>query len=71
MNSNKLRSKMALYGDTGGTLAKILGISQQRFSAKINDKDAEFTQGEIQAIKDRYKLTPQEVDNIFFDNKVS
>ncbi|HZK57048.1 MAG TPA: XRE family transcriptional regulator [Clostridia bacterium] len=71
MNTNMLRAKMALFGDTGGVLSRALGISQQRFSAKINDKNAEFTQGEIQLIKDRYDLTAEEVDEIFFNKKVS
>lgn len=71
MNTNKLRAKMALYGDTGNNLSEALGISPQRFSAKINDNNAEFTQGEIQIIKDRYKLTAKEVDDIFFNQKVS
>ena len=71
MNTNKLRAKMALFGDTGSTLAEAIGISQQRFSAKLNGKDAEFTQGEIQTIKDRYNLTAEEVDDIFFNIKVS
>lgn len=71
MNTNKLRAKMALFGDTGNTLSETLGISPQRFSAKINDNNAEFTQGEIQIIKDRYNLTADEVDDIFFDKKVS
>ena len=71
MNTNKLRAKMALYGDTGGTLAKALDLSPQWLSRKINEKNAEFTQGEIQAIKDRYNLTAEEVDEIFFDIKVS
>lgn len=71
MNTNKLRAKMALHGDTGGTLSDALGISQQRFSMKINDNNAEFTQSEIQMIKNRYNLTPEEVDEIFFNIKVS
>lgn len=71
MNTNKLRAKMALHGDTGGTLAKALDLSPQWLSRKLNEKNAEFTQGEIQAIKDRYNLTAEEVDEIFFDIKVS
>lgn len=71
MNTNKLRAKMALYGDTGTALSEFLGISQQRFSAKINKNNAEFTQGEIQLIKDRYQLSAEEVDEIFFDDEVS
>lgn len=72
MNSNKLRSAMALHGDTGGDLAKVLGISQQSFSYKLNAKNGgEFTQGEIQIIKERYSLTAFDVDSIFFDKNVS
>ena len=69
MNTNKLRAKMALYGDTGNTLSEAIGLSPQRFSAKINDNNAQFMQGEIQIIKDRYNLTPKEVDEIFLSNK--
>ena len=71
MNTNKLRSKMALFGDTGSTLSEVLGISPQRFSAKLNENKAEFTQREIQIIKDRYDLTAEEVDDIFFNKRVS
>lgn len=67
MNINLFKSKMKLYGDTNSTLAKAIGISQQRLSAKINETSgAEFTQSEIEKIKIRYELTPEEIDNIFF-----
>ena len=67
MNKNLLRSKMVLFGDTNETLATALGISPQRLSAKINAKDgAEFTQGEINVIKKLYRLTLQELNDIFF-----
>jgi hypothetical protein len=63
---------MILHGDTGNTLAKALGISPQRFSAKINERNgAEFTQGEIMAIKERYNLSADDIDDIFFSKKVS
>lgn len=67
MNKNLLRSKMVLFGDTNETLAAALGISPQRLSAKINAKDgAEFVQGEIKVIRDRYHLTDEETALIFF-----
>lgn len=72
MNGNLIRSKMALWGDTNGTLAEYLGISRQRLSAKINETyGAEFTQKEIKKIKIRYALTSEEIDEIFFTQKVS
>lgn len=65
MNKNLLKSKMALFGDTGAILAEYLGISQNTFSLKLNG-DAVFTQPEIQKIKEKYKLTSEEIDQIFF-----
>lgn len=67
MNKNLLVSKIKLHGDNQADLAKAIGISPQRFSAKLNETDgAEFTQGEIQKVKERYNLTSDEVDAIFF-----
>lgn len=70
MNTTLLKSKMVLFGDTNTTLGKALGIAYQTVSAKINNTNgAEFTQGEILKIKNRYELTPKEVDEIFLTNK--
>lgn len=72
MNVNALKSKMALYGDTGGDLAEYLGISRTTLSAKMSENNgAEFTQGEIHKMKERYNLNSKEVDDIFFEEKVS
>jgi len=47
-------------------LARALNLSQQRLSAKRNSTNgAEFTQSEIQIIKERYNLTDKEVVEIF------
>lgn len=71
MNKNLLISKMKLYGDTQADLAAAIGCSLQRLNAKINETDgAEFKQGEIKIIRDRYHLTADEVDQIFFTQKV-
>lgn len=72
MNKDLLRSVMALYGDTFGDLADFLGISPQSVSNKVNEKvinkkKIEFRQGEITAIKNRYGLTSEQVDAIFFN----
>lgn len=72
MNKNQLRSFMVLNGDNDGKLAEYLGLSRSRFSAKINETGgAEFNQGEISKIKQRYNLTANEIDSIFFDQRVS
>ena len=67
MNPKFLRIKMLINGDTNATLAQYVGITPQRFSAKLNETGgAEFTQGEIEKIRCKYHLTPQEVIDIFF-----
>lgn len=72
MNKNELEAMMKRHGDTGCTLANYLGIARSTFSAKINETNgAEFTQGEILMIKTKYSLTADEIDTIFFAQKVS
>lgn len=67
MNKNKLESVMKLHGDTGTSLSTYLGIARSTFSAKLNETNgAEFTQGEISSIKEKYNLDAEEVVEIFF-----
>ena len=66
MNKAKLKSIMVLHGDTNKDIADLLEISEQSVSCKINENGTEFKQGEIAKIKDRYGLSPAEVDAIFF-----
>ncbi|WP_077391666.1 helix-turn-helix domain-containing protein [Mobilibacterium timonense] len=65
MNKNELEAEMKRYGDTGAALASYLNMARSTLSNKMNGK-AEFTQGEITAIKERYSLTPTQIDTIFF-----
>lgn len=72
VNKLKLESVMKLHGDTGTSLALYLGIARPTFSAKINETNgAEFTQGEISMIRSKYSLSPEDVVEIFFAEKVS
>lgn len=66
MNSNILKSKIKLNEDTQENLAEYLGITNSTLSFKINGKN-DFLRAEIQLIKQRYNLTPQEIDQIFFN----
>lgn len=67
LNKNELEAEMKRHGDTGGTLAKYLGIARGTFSAKLNETNgAEFTQGEIAKIKERYSLDAEAIVVIFF-----
>ena len=65
-------SKMKLFGDTQESIAEALGLSLSRVNAKINGTyGAEFRQGEITFFRNRWHLTPDEVDQIFFASTVS
>ena len=66
MSKKLLKIKMLEYGDTMDTLAEFLGISRQSLCNKINERGTEFRQGEIAKIKERYHLTAEEVEAIFF-----
>ena len=66
MNIRLLESKMKLYGDTNVTLAKYLKRTPQSLSAKKRGKGGDFTRKEIDMIKERYSLTAEEIDAIFF-----
>lgn len=72
MNKNMFVSKMKLFGDTQSVLAEALDLSLSRLNAKINETDgAEFRQREIAFFRNRWNLTPEEVDQIFFASFVS
>lgn len=63
---------MKLHGDNGQDLCDYIDLSRSRFSAKLNETGgAEFTQSEIAKVKEKYDLTAEEIDAIFFNSKVS
>ena len=63
---------MKLHGDNQSDLADYIGISLQRFNAKINGTGgAVFDMVEIAKIKKKYNLTAEQVDLIFFASDVS
>ena len=66
MNGSLLKSIMVLNGDTIRKLAEHLDISPQSVSDKINERGTEFKQGEIAMIKERYNLSADQVEAIFF-----
>lgn len=73
MNKALLKSIMALHGDTVIDIAQYLCLSPQSVYYKMNEtklasgKNAEFGQGEIRRIKERYNLSPEQVEAIFFN----
>ena len=72
MNSRLLKAIMMQFGDTAEGLANILHIARGTLSSKMTGyRGAEFTQSEIVTIKERYSLSAQQVEDIFFTDKVS
>ena len=67
MNSNELKSVMTLHGDTYKDLADYIGISETSFTNKINEKGTEFKYREIVKIKNKYNLSADQIDSIFFN----
>ena len=70
MNKHLLKAKIAENGDTQTQLACAMGMGASNFSDRINGK-IPFRQNEIAFIRNRYHLTAQEVDLIFFDLELS
>lgn len=70
MNKQKFVGIMYENDDNQRKLAEAMDISLSRLNAKINGS-GEFSQSEIQFIKDRYDLDADKVDEIFFTPPVS
>lgn len=69
MNKNAFKAVMVYHGDTQKAVADVLGISAQTIGDKLNGM-TDFTQSEIQVLAERYKLTPAQVDEIFFGGEL-
>lgn len=67
MNSDLLKGKIREKALTQEALASEIGISLSRFNAKLNNSGgAEFTLGEVRALKKALMLDSNQVDQIFF-----
>lgn len=64
MQTNLLKSKMALHGDTLKALSKVLGLTTRALCYKVNGKSP-FKADEIKIIKEHYNLSDSEVAEIF------
>ncbi|MBR6875497.1 MAG: hypothetical protein IKN00_04320 [Bacteroidales bacterium] len=65
MNKDLLRSVIVAHGDNMGKLAEAMGMQQSALSNRINGL-VEFRQSEINFIRHRYNLTPEQMQDIFF-----
>lgn len=70
MNSNLLKAMIVKNGDTQEKLAEAMGLPTSAINMRINGR-TEFRRNEINFIKQRYSLTSEEIDSIFFSELVS
>jgi transcriptional regulator with XRE-family HTH domain len=61
----KLKYFMGKNGDTQSDLASVLGIAQSALSARMNGR-TDFRKNEIDEIRKRYRLSAEDVQDIFF-----
>ena len=72
MNSALLKGEIRAKSMTQEDVASEIGISLSRFNAKLNNTGgAEFSLGEVRALKELLSLDAEQVDVIFFDGTVS
>ena len=70
MNGQKLKALIVQNYETQSVLAEALGLPVSALNARINGH-TEFRRSEINAIRERYHLSPEETINIFFEKVVS
>lgn len=55
----------AKNGDTMRDVAKAIKVSTATISNRLTSKRGDFTRADIQTLKERWKLTPEEVVKVF------
>ena len=70
VNTALLKSFIIKNSETQKELAAAMGLSLSTLNAKINGK-ACFRQNEINFIRDRYCIDPNDLVQVFFAEKVS
>ena len=70
MDASLFRYHMDRNGDTQGTLAEALGLSQSGLSNRINGH-VSFRQNEMNMIRERYHLSADDIQRIFFAGTIS
>jgi len=67
LNKVEFEYEMRKYGDSQTTLANAMGLSRTRLNCKINERyGASFTQPELKFLMDRYSLSTERLEQIFF-----
>lgn len=67
MNADMLKGKLREHALTQADAASKIGLSLSRFNAKLNETGgAEFSLGEVRALKSLLSLGAQQTEEIFF-----
>lgn len=70
MNIALFKYYMAKNSETMSTLAAALGKCKATVSNCVNGNNSEFNRADNQTLKERWKLTPEQVDKVFFQTDV-
>lgn len=70
MDRDLLRSVVVRNGDNMTKLADAMGLAQSALSNRVHGK-VEFRQNEMNFIRQRYRLSAEETERIFFTEIVS
>lgn len=70
MDARRFRATMVLNGDSVSTVASALSRSRNTVYLKIKGK-LDFDSREIQILKERWSLSANDIELIFFSPKVS
>ena len=65
MNTNELKAEMKRNDDTQEKLAEALNLSASGVNDRVNGR-VEFRRSEINIIRQRYHLSPEDTVRIFF-----
>ena len=66
MDKFEMAKVMQENADTPKTMAEFLGISLTSFYNKRNENGTEFTQSEISKMVEKWNLSPERIQKIFF-----
>ena len=65
---NKLRAVLVRNGKNQNDLGRLLGLTKQTIASRMHGKSA-FTLDEVKAIKKEYRLSNDEIVDIFLKGK--
>lgn len=71
VNVTRLREVLAEQQITYDDVARSLGVDRATFYRRLAQQGAKFTVEEVGKLAEMLKLTPQEMQDIFFDRELA